>query len=92
MATCSVNPKMNKCSYTMVHLPHIHPRQQSDTLQEYLEQAGVCKNLHIVISLPVMRVLFKDEKSAAGDVVASCVKFGEKYMACAKREVTLYAG
>jgi hypothetical protein len=39
-----------------------------------------------------MRVMFKDKRSAAGDMVASGVEFGEKCMAHAKREVTLCAG
>lgn len=76
MATCSVNPKTNKRSYAV----------------EYLEQAGARKNLHVVVSSPVTRVLFKDEKSAAGDLIASGVEFGEQYTVRAKREVILCAG
>jgi hypothetical protein len=63
--------------------------------QEYLNQAGTRKNLHVVVSSPVARVLFKDEKSAAGDVVASGVEFvheGKTYTARASREVILSAG
>jgi choline dehydrogenase-like flavoprotein len=61
-------------------------------VQEYLEQAGARKNLHVVVSSPVTRVLFKDEKSAAGDLIASGVEFGEQYTVRAKREVILCAG
>ncbi|KAF8267309.1 GMC oxidoreductase-domain-containing protein [Lactarius quietus] len=63
--------------------------------QEYLEQAGARKNLHVVVLSPVTRVLFKDEKSPTGNVVAEGVEFGdgkEKYTARAKREVILCAG
>jgi len=48
----------------------------------------------VVVSSPVTRVLFKDEKSAIGDVVASGVEFvqeGKTYTARAK-EVILSAG
>ncbi|KAI9433324.1 GMC oxidoreductase [Lactarius indigo] len=79
MATCSVNPKTNRRSYAV----------------EYLEQAGTRKNLHVVVSSPVTKVLFKDEKRATGDVVASGVEFvhdGKTYTARAKKEVILSAG
>jgi choline dehydrogenase-like flavoprotein len=79
MATCSVDPKTNRRSYAV----------------EYLEQAGARKNLHVVVSSAVTRVLFKDEKSATGDAVASGVEFvhdGKKYTARAKKEVILSAG
>ncbi|KAH9033854.1 GMC oxidoreductase [Lactarius hengduanensis] len=79
MATCSVNPKTNRRSYAV----------------EYLEQAGSRKNLHVVVSSPVTKVLFEKEKSATGDVVASGVEFvhdGKKYTARAKKEVILSAG
>ena len=61
------------------------------TPQEYLEQAGARKNLHVLVSSPVTRVLFKG-KNATGDLVASGVEFGEQYTARAKREVILCAG
>jgi hypothetical protein len=63
--------------------------------QEYLNQAGSRKNLHVLVSSPVTRVLFKDEKSAVGDVVASGVEFvheGKTYTVCVSREVILSAG
>lgn len=63
--------------------------------QEYLNKAGTRKNLHVVVSSPVARVLFKDEKSATGDVVTSGVEFvheGKTYTARASREVILSAG
>ena len=50
------------------------------------------KNLHVLVSSPVTRVLFKGKKNAAGDLVASGVEFGEQYTARAKREVILCAG
>jgi len=62
---------------------------------EYLNQAGSRKNLHVLVSSPVTRVLFKDEKSAVGDVVASGVEFvheGKTYTVCVSREVILSAG
>ncbi|KAI9455778.1 GMC oxidoreductase [Lactarius psammicola] len=93
MATCSVSPKTNRRSYAVVRLPQIPPSDDGlltrrDVSQEYLEQAGSRKNLHVVVSSPVTRVLFKDEKSATGDAVASGVEFvneGKKYTARAKR-------
>jgi hypothetical protein len=63
--------------------------------QEYLRQAGARENLHVVVSSPVTRVLFKDEKSATGDVVALGVEFvheGKTYTARANREVILSSG
>jgi hypothetical protein len=60
-----------------------------------LNQASERKNLHVVVSSPVTRVLFKNEKSAAGDVIASGVEFvheGKTYTARAKREVILSSG
>lgn len=63
--------------------------------QEYLQQAGERKNLHVVVSSLVTKVLFKDEKSATGDVIASGVGFvheGKTYTARANREVILSAG
>ncbi|KAF8263859.1 GMC oxidoreductase [Lactarius quietus] len=71
MATCSVNPKTNRRSYAV----------------EYLEQAGARKNLHVVVLSPVTRVLFKDEKSPTGNVVAE-----GKYTARAKREILEFSG
>jgi hypothetical protein len=44
----------------------------------------MCENLRVVIDSAVTRVLFKDEKSATGDVVASGVEFvhgGKTYTA-----------
>ncbi|KAI0287233.1 GMC oxidoreductase [Russula brevipes] len=79
MAACSVNPETNRRSYSV----------------EYLNQAGARENLHVVVSSPVTRVLFKDEKSATGDMVASGVEFvheGKTYTARASREVILSAG
>ncbi|KAF8485370.1 GMC oxidoreductase [Russula ochroleuca] len=79
MATCSVNPDTKRRS----------------TSVEYLHQASARENLHVVVSSPVTRVLFKDEKSAAGDVVASGVEFvheGKTYTARANREVILSSG
>ncbi|KAH9987924.1 GMC oxidoreductase [Russula compacta] len=78
MATCSIDPKTNRRSYAV----------------EYLNQASGRKNLHVVVSSPVTRVLFKDEKTAAGDVVASGVEFvheGKTYTARANREIILSA-
>jgi hypothetical protein len=46
----------------------------------------------VVVSSLVTRVLFKDEKTAAGDLVAVGVEFGEQYTARARREVILCAG
>jgi hypothetical protein len=63
--------------------------------QEYLHQAGERNNLHVVVSSPVTKVLFKDEKSATGDMVASGVEFvheGKTYTARANREVILSSG
>ena len=39
-----------------------------------------------------MRDLFRNEKNAAGDLVAAEVEFGEQHTARAKREVILCAG
>ncbi|KAH9991497.1 GMC oxidoreductase-domain-containing protein [Russula vinacea] len=79
MATCSVNPDTKRRS----------------TAVEYLHQASARENLHVVVSSPVTKILFKDEKTAAGDVVASGVEFvhdGKTYTARAKREVILSSG
>jgi hypothetical protein len=60
-----------------------------------LNQAGARQNLHVVVSSLVTRVLFKDEKSAAGDAVASGVEFvheGKTYTARVNREVILSSG
>ncbi|KAI0278556.1 GMC oxidoreductase [Russula aff. rugulosa BPL654] len=79
MAACSVNSETKRRSYAV----------------EYLNQAGPRDNLHVVVSSPVTRILFKDEKSAAGDVVASGVEFvheGKTYTAHANREVILSSG
>lgn len=68
------------------------PRRSS---QEYLHQASARENLHVVVCSPVTKILFKDEKTAAGDVVASGVEFvhdGKTYTARAKREVILSSG
>jgi choline dehydrogenase-like flavoprotein len=70
------------------HAPH-------NASQEYLNQASSRKNLHVVVSSPVTRVLFRDEKNAEGDVIASGVEFvheGKTYTGRAKREVILSAG
>ncbi|KAI0247513.1 hypothetical protein BJV78DRAFT_1157164 [Lactifluus subvellereus] len=66
-----------------------------DLALEYLNQAGTRKNLHVVVSSPVMRVLFEDEKNASGELIASGVEFvyeGKTCTGCAKREVILSAG
>jgi len=87
MATCSVNPETKRRSYAVVRVAYItwlvkdHRASQSSS-QEYLNQAGPRDNLH-------------DEKSAAGDVVASGVEFvheGKTYIARANREVILSSG
>ena len=100
MATCSVNPETKRRSYAVVRVAYItwlvkdHRASQSSS-QEYLNQAGPRDNLHVVASSPMTRILFKDEKSAAGDVVASGVEFvheGKTYIARANREVILSSG
>ena len=61
--------------------------------QECLNLAGTRNNRYVVVSSPVTRVLFKDEKNAAGDVIASGVEFvheGKTYTGRAKREVFFF--
>lgn len=76
-------------------LPNVACKISQLSSQEYLNQAGTRDNLHVVVSSPVTRILFKDEKNAAGDVVATGVEFvneGKKYTARATREVILSSG
>lgn len=63
--------------------------------QEYLYQAGKRKIIHTVVSTLVTKVLFKDEKSAIGNVVLSGVEFvleGKMYTARTNQEVILSSG
>jgi hypothetical protein len=100
MATCSVDPETKRRSYAVVRVAYItwlvkdHKMPQLSS-QEYLNQAGPRENLHVVVFSPVTRILFKDEKSAGGDVVASGVEFvyeGKTYTARTNREVILSSG
>ena len=82
------------CAAYLARLVKDHNTPQLSS-QEYLNQAGPRDNLHVVVSSPVTRILFEDEKSAAGDVVASGVEFvheGKTYNARANREVILSSG
>jgi hypothetical protein len=100
MVTCSVNSETKRRSYAVVRVAHItwlvkDHKTPKISSQEYLNQAGPRDNLHVVVCSPVTRILFKDEKSAAGDVVALGVEFvheGKTYTARANREVILSSG
>jgi hypothetical protein len=73
MVTCSVNSETKRRSYAVVCVAYVTWLVKDPQLssQEYLKQAGTRDNLHVVVCSPVTRILFEDEKSAAGDVVAS---------------------
>jgi len=97
MVTCSVNSETKRRSYAVVCVAYVTWLVKDPQLssQEYLNQAGKRDNLHVVVCSPVTRILFKDEKSAAGDVVASGVEFvheGKTYTARVNREVILSSG